>query len=72
MNTKQDVISRFCALASEVGEEVFLHKYAHDCFCGNNKTFENDFRFDDIVLEFIEDAVRAKIACMKNRKDGYE
>lgn len=44
--------------------------YASDCFCGNNKTFENDFRFDDIVLEFIEDAVRANMDRMKNGEEG--
>lgn len=69
MNTKQEVISRLCALASEVGSEVFNNMFASDCFCGNNKTFENDFRFDDIVLEWIEATVRAKIACMENGEE---
>lgn len=72
MNTKQEVISRLCALASEVGREVFDNMCASDCFCIESKTFENDFLFDDIVLEWIEEAVRAKIDRMKIERKGDE
>ena len=69
MNTKQNVISRLCALASEVGEEMFHHECAHDCFCGQNNMQEESFRFSDAVLSWIEDVVRAKIERVKNGEE---
>ena len=69
MNTKQDVIERFCALASEVGGEVFHYSYASDCFCGKNKPMPDGFHFDDAVLEWIEEAVRARIDSIKSMEE---
>lgn len=59
--TKEEVIKRFCALASEVGPKLSsLH--AHDCFCGENNLSGNDtfggFQFSHEIMEFIEEAVR--------------
>lgn len=64
--SKQLVIERFCSLAKEVGE---AHKcmLAHDCFCGHPDSYvgaPDDFRFE--VMEFIESAVREKIARMNH------
>jgi hypothetical protein len=64
--TKEQVIERFCALATEVGE-AHQHTLAHDCFCGHPDSFRTDpmdFRFE--VLDFIESAVREKLAEMKS------
>ena len=56
---KEQVIHRFCALASRVQSDKFGHKVAADCFCDENKLSKNDgnFQFEDQVLEFIETAV---------------
>ena len=61
MLTKQAVMYRMCALASKVCDEVFDYKYASDCFCGANNLMEDCFRFDEVVLEFIEKAVMDSI-----------
>jgi len=58
--TKQQVIERFCKLATKVGEQEFKHTIPHDCFCGDDQTgtmFTGDFQFDEKVLEFIEECV---------------
>ena len=59
-NTKQDVIERLCKLAAKVGEH-YGYSYAHDCFCHQSEQSLFDFRFDDEILEFIEDAVESKM-----------
>ena len=58
--TKQQIIERFCKLATKVGEHEFKHTIPHDCFCGDDKTpkmFTGGFQFDEEVLEFIENCV---------------
>lgn len=59
--TKEEVIRRFCALATQVGSQLNpLH--AHDCFCGDNELSGadefNGFQFNHEVIEFIENAVK--------------
>ena len=53
---KKEVIARFCALASKVGEERFSHQYAHDCFCSEQDRFDW-FQFEFEIMKFIEEAV---------------
>jgi hypothetical protein len=61
---KDDVIEQFCELATLVGDNVFHNKYAHDCFC---LTFiKPGFQFDPLVIQFIKDAVKEKIARIDN------
>lgn len=61
---KKEVIESFCELATKVGEEVFNHQFAHDCFCGASPmvTSLHTFQFEKPVLDFIVDAVNEKIA----------
>jgi hypothetical protein len=56
--TKAKVIERLCALCSEVGDAVYQHSYATDCFCGPDTT---NFQFEEIILKYIEEAVKEKI-----------
>ena len=51
--TKEQVIERFCKLATKVGDREFNHTLPHDCFCTN----KGDFQFDEEVLDFIERCV---------------
>ena len=55
---KKKVIERFCALASKVGEEQFHSTLPTDCFCGEEIA---GFQFSEKVLDFIEEAVEAKL-----------
>lgn len=62
--TKERIIERLCALATEVGK-AHNSTLAHDCFCGHPDSLvapDQDFRFE--VIDFIEEAVREKIARM--------
>ena len=55
------VIERLCALATNVGADVFNHVLAHDCFCDEDE----NFCFDEKVIEFIEDSVYKAIETKK-------
>jgi hypothetical protein len=55
---QQETIEAFCALLSEVRNEVFLNKYAADCFCQGHQP---GFQHEDIVFIFIKQAVKEKI-----------
>jgi len=59
--TKDQVIERFCALASMVGEVKFSHTEAYDCFCGQTGEDVFGFQFSHKVLKFIEDAVEKEL-----------
>ena len=61
--TKDEVINRLCALVSRVGAEAFDDAYTHDCFCGdsNMRLRPEDIRVEELVLEWLEDAVEEKL-----------
>jgi hypothetical protein len=68
---KEDVIKRFCALATAVGMTVFEDKEAHDCFCGENNQFDGRyFQFSETVLEWIEAAIKDAIGQHNNGITG--
>ena len=60
---KEQVITRLCELCTLVGEKVYNHQKAHDCFCSSSK---RDWQFDEDILKFIEEAVRGKIDTSHN------
>jgi hypothetical protein len=53
---KENVISRFCSLATKVGSH-FNESLAHDCICPKQSNDNNSFSFDEDVIKFIEDTV---------------
>lgn len=73
--TREEVLSRFCALSAMVMREHFAYKEPADCFCGQGVTDperimwqgfftmqgDGDYRFSEKVIGFIEDAVRARL-----------
>lgn len=63
---KEEVIRRFCLLATEVATQAFKDQYAHDCFCPDAKLHLDSFIFDEEILRYIEDAVTTKL---HNNKD---
>jgi len=64
---KSEVIEALCELADKVGEHIFNHTVASDCFCENGGPDEL-FRFDEEVLQFIKDAVDEKL----NKEKSHE
>lgn len=76
--TRKEIINRLCLLQQEVSEH--LDDYANtasDCFCGEGGFWgtlgysdEIGFHNDGVSLEFIEAAVREKIAKRKPLKSG--
>jgi hypothetical protein len=60
--TKEEVISKFCALSSLVGKNVFKNQKASDCFCGALSLSDNNFQFSEDVFQFIESAVKSEIS----------
>lgn len=58
---KEEDMSRFCALASQVGGSKFKHKLSHDCFCCEAGSTEGSFQFDEKIIEYIEEVVMASL-----------
>jgi hypothetical protein len=59
--TREEVIQRLCILCSEVGHVAYKDDQAHDCFCNEVVTDPGNFRFDEVVMDFIEGATRRAI-----------
>ncbi len=62
--TQQQVIERYCMLSAKVAEEVFDYQHAADCFCKPAPSGW-EYRYEEAVIKFIEDAVQEKIASMQ-------
>ena len=63
---REQLLTRLCALGKVVQDHLG-YRYAADCFCGNNPLGtdpRNDFRWDAEVVDFIDDAVREKVAAL--------
>ncbi len=69
-NTKEETIERLCKIVTKVGEH-FEHTYAHDCFCHEADPNWDDFRCDDEVLDFIEEAVNEKLEENNMKVGGF-
>lgn len=55
--SQKEVIDRLCALCTRVAIRVFKNKVNCDCFCMPVP----DFKFNDEVLEYMEDLIYADI-----------
>jgi hypothetical protein len=66
--TRDEVVKRFCRLATRVASEHFDSMEASDCFCESPDNSElkravfaplgmDDYRFSERILTFIEEAV---------------
>lgn len=57
--TQDELIVRFCRLATKVGDKKFKNNFAHDCFCSSEHSLHDPvgFQFEEPVIEFIENAV---------------
>jgi hypothetical protein len=65
MIDREKVVKRLCMLSGGILNTVYGYHIPGDCFCGENQktwTWEDGYRYDEKVIEFIEDAVREKIA----------
>lgn len=58
--TKDQVIERFCNLATTVNSKKFNFTRAADCFCHQSDEQAN-FQFEEEVICFIEDAVEKEL-----------
>jgi hypothetical protein len=71
---RDQVLLRLCRLCTLVGDKAFRDSEAHDCFCEQSVPlsvgeslmalalrFDMTFQFSERVLEYIEDAVKAKM-----------
>lgn len=56
--SRDKVIERLCALLSEVNSIKYQWSVASDCICNES---DNNYRMDEEVLEYVEQAVRAKL-----------
>ena len=72
--TRQDIVERYCLLASEVWNATVDPIHPNDCFCqsggfwGRGTYGESDFRNDGQALDFIERAVRAELKRIDDEK----
>lgn len=66
--TRQEVVERYCLLASDVWAATIEPIHPNDCFCqsggfwGTGSYGEADYRNDGQALEFIERVVRAELS----------
>jgi hypothetical protein len=56
---REEVIERFCILASKVGAHLEYH-YPSDCFC-SPRIPDGYYQFDERIMEFIESSVEGCI-----------
>ena len=56
--SRDKVIERLCLLLSEVNSVKYRWSVASDCICNES---DNNYRMDEEVLEFVEQAVRDKL-----------
>ena len=59
--TRDEVVKELCDLAAFVNETAFGWAILSDCFCLNSKDMPDGFQFDARVLDFIKEAVTAKL-----------
>ncbi len=64
--TKQDVLTRLCALMTKVAEERFNMEYrgmgvAHDCFCAAQQENGAFYQMDERVIKYVEGVVEEKL-----------
>ena len=63
IRTKQEVITRLCALVTEVGVVKYKNSVTYDCFCGANPLGNRKyFAVGEEIIEFIESAVTEKLS----------
>ena len=67
---KQQVIERLCKLASKVNEEVYGWSIASDCLC--KESADENFRFDEEVIAFIEQSVMESIVKTQDAESEME
>ncbi|AUR94245.1 hypothetical protein NVP1193O_114 [Vibrio phage 1.193.O._10N.286.52.C6] len=67
---KQQVIERLCKLASKVNEEVYGWSIASDCLC--REGVDENLRFDEDVITFIEQAVMESIVRTQDAESEME
>lgn len=60
MNNRKEVISKLCELSTLVGCHL-NHEYPYDCFCGDKEDMIGGFRFDPVILDYIERAVKKQM-----------
>lgn len=69
---KDEVIRRLCKLATRVAVQLYHSHAAADCFCGQSDPARavalvligyrlDDYRFDECVMQFIEEAVASAL-----------
>jgi hypothetical protein len=68
--SRDEAVTRMCALAAVVMEKKFDYTEAADCFCATNPLARSTdmYRFSDAVMRFIELAVRDAIKAGKERR----
>lgn len=78
MLSAQEIIERLCKLQDEVWNQISNGLDSADCFCGKGGfwqskdyggTFEQGYRNAGEPLEFIEKAVREKLAAMRGQSN---
>ena len=66
--SQEEVVERLCKLSTEVASSAKFHwMHASDCFCRARENIPSDsyysrFQYDEVILTFIEDAVRKEVA----------
>jgi len=76
--TRDEIIERYCLLASEVWNATTSPIHPNDCFCGKGGFWESpsyddtQFRNDGKALEFIERVVREALANPNQTQTGED
>lgn len=67
--TRPEVLEKLCLIATDVRNKIFHSNVAADCICESKANLNLGFEFEDAVLDFIREAVSAKIKEQETLRD---
>lgn len=65
--TQKEVQGKLCEISARVAQEIFKWDVPADCFCSlrSGNLTEQDFSYDQRVIDFIRNAVEKEIHLLK-------
>lgn len=62
---RDEVIARLCMICAEIQHYKYKYDVPADCFCHKSEVDKEHYQFELDVVDYIEEAVRAKLVTDK-------